>query len=178
MCFCHFSHIKYKYIQKNGKRILLARAWYFWALLKSTDTLFIGQTWSNAEVAKSTCKQKSQEMQNEQVQIHWRSWWSQSTSCRQKKPALFPYTGHSHQNSRQWDRTCSPDNFVHAFCYSSFKLLSQENQNHTIHLKWIAFGSLCFSLRSAIPPNLRAGLELNVPSIVLHARTCTCFIVL
>lgn len=91
MCFCHFSHIKYKYIQKkHGKRILLARAWYFWALLKSTDTFFIGQTWSNAEVAKSTCKQKSQEMQNEQVQIHWRSWWSQPTSCRQKKPALFP----------------------------------------------------------------------------------------
>lgn len=163
---------------KNGKRILLARAWYFWALLKSTDTFFIGQTWSNAEVAKSTCKRKSQEMQKEQVQIHWRSWWSQSTSCRQKKPALFPTLDALIGNSRQGDRTCSPDNFVHALCYSSFKLLSQENQNHMIRLRWVIFGVLCFCLRSTIPPNLRAGLKLNVPSIVLHARTCTCFIVL
>lgn len=65
------------------------------ALFKSTDTFFIGQIWNKAEVAKSTCKQKSQAMQKEQVQIHWKSGWPNSISCRQKKPA-FSYTGRSH----------------------------------------------------------------------------------
>lgn len=130
MCFCHFSHIKYKCIHKTWEKnftgksmILLGSAQIYWYLFHS-------QTWSNAEVAKSTCKLKSQEMQNEQVQIHWRSWWAQSTSCRQKKPALFQTTlDVLIRNSRQWDRICTPDKFVHAFCYNSFKLLSQENQS-------------------------------------------------
>lgn len=151
--------------------ILLGSAQIYWHLFHRSNMEQCRSGYQPANESHKKCRRSKYKSTGDHD-------WSQSTSCRQKKPTLFPTLDVLIGNSRQWDRTCSPDNFVHALCYSSFKLLSQENQNHIIHLKWVIFRILCFSLRSTIPPSLRAELELNVPSIALHARTCTCFIVL
>lgn len=80
-----------------------------------------------------------------------RSCCPKSTSCRQRKPA-FSYTvqflikickSNTATQIPASETTC-PGNFVHAFCYRSFKLLGQGNQNHTTHLQLTVFGSLLF----------------------------------
>lgn len=153
--FCPFIHIKYKCIQKAWERILLARAWYCWALLKSSDISLIGQTRSNAKIAKLNLQTKITNNAKGANTNPLKIMMSKINLVQAENTCSFSYTVHSHQKSSQWNRTCSSDNFVNAFCNSSLKLL-RETKIIWLICSWQYLEFFCLSLTSTIPLNLRA----------------------